>query len=370
MASDIDDPSKWYNTGQALRNPFQWVGRKGAELFDWATETPSVETARAAGAPYEARPSPGLTPEDLRARTSSLADVLTGRVAGSAPSPAELQLRKGLESQLAMANALAASGAGASNPGLAQRTAAFSADRAGSAFNADAAILRAQEQAAAETRLMQLLGGNQNVALGQTGLNDAQSRFAQDLQYDADADRLGTRRKVAAGGVETVGQTAAMMADGGIVAGPTEAMLGEAGPEAVVPLTSPADAALAAMMIDKARKRMATEQMVADALSGSMAPPAGDVDLPPKGPAEASVGGQPRRPAQRGGRGSGFGRMLGELVQRQRMQEAEDRARAMAALAVRLTGGKVHQASAASLDDAAMRGGAMGALASRLTGAR
>ena len=370
MATRITDRygSGELTVGQQAKAIFvdPWV-----DIWNWATETPKVEKARAAGAPYEARPSPGLTPDELRGRTSSFADVLAGRVAGSAPSPAELQLRKGLESQLAMANALAASGAGASNPGLAQRTAAFSADRAGSAFNADAAILRAQEQAAAETRYMQLLGGNQNVALGQTGLNDAQSRFAQDLQYQADADRLGTRRKVAAGALDTTGTVLTKMADGGIVAEPTEAVLGEAGrPEAVVPLTSPADAALAAMMIDKARKRMATEQMAADALSGSMAPPSGDVDPPPKGPAEASVGSQPRRPAQRGGRGSGFGRMLGELVQRQRMQEAEDRARAMAALAVRLTGGKVHQASAASLDDAAMRGGAMGALASRLTGAR
>ena len=279
---------------------------------------------------------------EIRRRNLALADLIERRVRGEAPSAAEGQLRKGMEAQVAAANALAASGAGASNPGLAQRQAMLSGQRAMGDFNADAAILRAQEQAAAEGRLAALLGVEQQAALGVSGLNEGARRFERGLEYDQAAAAQKADRARLAGGFETGGELLNLnrggggggmdlsggyvnpnpmvwhggkrvpadsiaWADGGIAAEPTVKLIGEAGPEAVVPLTSPADAALAATMIDRARMRM----------------------------------------------------------------DAEQKARALGMLATRLTGGgKVHRAPAARLDDAAMRGGAMGALAARLTEGR
>lgn len=241
---------------------------------------------------------PSLPGDELRRRTGGLADTMEARIRGEGTSPAELQMRAGLDRQRAMAESLAQSGAGAYNPGLARRQALRAQGEAGAQFNADAGILRAQEQAAAEGRLATLLGQNTNAATDAYRI--ASDRYAAKKQREANSK---------AAVLDTAGTVLLpQLGHGGIVAEPTEAMLGEAGrPEAVIPLTSPADAALAATMIDRARMRM----------------------------------------------------------------DAEQKARALAMLATRLTGGgKVHRAPAARLDDAAMRGGAMGALAARLTEGR
>ncbi len=233
--------------------------------------------------------------------TNDLIATMQGRVAGTAPSPAELQMRAGLDRQRAMAESLAHSGAGAYNPGLARRQALRAQGEAGAQYNADAGILRAQEQAAAESRLAALLGQGQVQGRFERGLDQAQ--FNQDQQRN---------RNFWAGVVETAATVSGLpkagarpMAYGEIVAGPTQALIGEGGrPEAVIPLTSPADAALAARMIEKARMRI----------------------------------------------------------------DAEQRARALAMLATRLTEGKVHRGSAAGVGEAGQAGARMGDYATMITG--
>lgn len=305
------------------------------ELFGAKTPQQKRDIA-AAGRGADERAAPELTPGELAANIA-LRNTLQGRVAGTAPSPAELQMRAGLDRQLAGINAAAASGSGASNPGLALRQALFAGQNAGSAFNQDAAILRAQEQAAAEGRLASLLGMNQGAALNSRGLNDARSWFDharadKQASDDAAATAAVTGTVLNIGGALVGGPAGSAigsalkgdspgsgvhygsgpitfdtgapyepmvpnngpysagpvyvppndyynlsarstggnpisgyspMADGDILTKPTKILAGESGPEAVVPLTSPADAALAAQMIERARAKKRIEAMAA-----------------------------------------------------------------------------------------------------------
>ena len=281
------------------------IGALGGGLYGLFSDDPEPFVPNEA---VGARPSAGIGAEELRRRHLALADTLEARVRGEGVSPAELQMQRGLAQQLAGINAMAASGAGAANPGLALRQSLYAGGQAQRGFNEDAAILRAQEQAAAESRLAAHLGQNQSAAANQAALNDTMLRFERGIAYDQASRDKQAERDMLAAGFETGGTLLNLnrnnlskanqssqyhLADGGIVTGPTRAVVGEGGrPEAVVPLTSPADAALAARMIEKARMRMA----------------------------------------------------------------AEDQARALAALVGRFeSGGKVHRASAAALQDAAER---------------
>ncbi len=335
--------------GAALSMPFKKFGGWLGEQFGGLTPQEKRDIA-AGGSKFDNRGIPEFAPGDLAANTS-LRNTLQGRVAGTAPSPAELQMRAGLDRQLAGINAAAASGSGASNPGLALRQALFAGQNAGSAFNQDSGILRAQEQAAAEGRLASLLGMNQGTALNSRGQNDARSVNAQAVALQmanqaaqARAALTGTVLNVAGGlvagpvgsgissalkggggtglpagyepmaanGGPSAGQVYAApnqtvpwaqnytppaeqatwlgysggagmqltpptyptnmklglpnskftFADGGFLTQPTQILAGEAGPEAVVPLTSPQDAALAAQMIERARQKKAAAVLI------------------------------------------------------------------------------------------------------------
>ena len=274
------------------------VGALGGGLYGLFSDDPGAE-------PIE---QSTLPPEELRQRNLALADLLTGRVAGKAPSPAELQMARGLSREVDSIRSAAMSGAGAVNPALAQRQALYAGQRAMSEFNEDAAILRAQEQAAAESRLAQLLGSQ--VAIDQNRIDWEQKRALLEQQRDRDIqagmletggellvanrqggggaaaspaaiappaplggarfntleDALGRptapwRYKSGSGYRDVYSNPISGYEDGGIVAGPTEALIGEGKyPEAVIPLTSPTDAALAKLMIQKSRQRMAAEE--------------------------------------------------------------------------------------------------------------
>jgi len=300
--------------GKAFSNfwdkPTTWLAEKAGMRL-----TPEeLRRIEGAGKQYDDRGVPEYTAGEIAANTA-LRKVMEGRVAGTAASPAELQMQAGLARQLAGINAAAASGSGASNPGLALRQALFSGQAAGSAFNQDAAILRAQEQAAAEARLAGLLGQNQGAALQSRGMNDVRAQNAQNLQANIANQQRAARAQfsgavLGAGGsglallngrgggggsgapdidfgsgdaVPTLlgdlrpvtlptetssrpwGQNpyalvpSRALADGDIVTRPTRAIVGEEGPEAVVPLKTPADAAMAAFLIRRAREKQEAE---------------------------------------------------------------------------------------------------------------
>lgn len=122
-------------------------------------------------------------------RAGSL-DMLRGAAMGTAPSAADLQMQNALGRAQAGAYSMAQSIPGAS-PGMAMRMAQQQAGGLGLQYAQQAAMLRAKEQEQARQAFMQALmgyggqqlgiaGANQNAAMQQTGLNDAQFRFAMD----------------------------------------------------------------------------------------------------------------------------------------------------------------------------------------------
>lgn len=130
---------------------------------------------------------------EIRARQMGLADTLLQRIAGEAPSPAELQAREGIAQAVANARSLAA-GATSGNRALANKQAMDVAAGLGQKANADAAILRAQEGQAAENSLGQVLGTGRTQDIGlatsQAGLDQGAStenlRAALETQKQVD----------------------------------------------------------------------------------------------------------------------------------------------------------------------------------------
>lgn len=117
----------------------------------------------------------------FRAGQQGLVDVLQRRVAGQAPSAAEMQLQRGGQQALAAQMAAAASQRGAP-AGLVARQLGRGVAATQQDVNQQAAILRAQEQQAAEAQLAGVLQGargqDQNLALQQAQM-DLQNRIAQ-----------------------------------------------------------------------------------------------------------------------------------------------------------------------------------------------
>ncbi len=121
---------------------------------------------------------------------------------GQTPSPAELQMRQGMDQAVNQAGALGASARGI-NPALAARLTQLSQAKMTQGLNQDAGILRAQEQQGA----MGMLGNElQSVRTGQMG----------NEQIRANAyENSATRRANLAGGLMSGGANMAMMAGGG-----------------------------------------------------------------------------------------------------------------------------------------------------------
>lgn len=119
-----------------------------------------------------------------------LAGQLQQRAAGAAPSVAENQLRQGMDAQIAAQHAQAASATGLS-PGAAARLAANNIAGAQQATNAQAATLRAGEQAQAEQSLGQVLAGarGQDVSGAQLGLQAGTANQQAELQNRAQMDQ-------------------------------------------------------------------------------------------------------------------------------------------------------------------------------------
>lgn len=111
----------------------------------------------------------------FRAGQTNLINALQATANGTGgPSPADLQLRQGLDAQIAAQRAQAASATGLS-PGAASRLAANNIAGAQQATNAQAGIQRAGEQMQAQQTLGQLLSGARGQDIGTAQFNAGQT---------------------------------------------------------------------------------------------------------------------------------------------------------------------------------------------------
>lgn len=200
----------------------------------------------------------------------NLAQRLQQQMSG-ADSMSQLQLRQATDQNLAQQRSLAAS-ASPQNAAMAQRLAMQNAGNINQGYGQQAAMLGIQERNAAADTLGGLAGQargqtlqnnqfNANAQLQSRGINDAaqQSDYNRMLQnsgmqmsgnmgYEANqtarrGQDLNVPNDPSVGDRILSGLTTAApiiakaaMADGGVVTQPTHALIGEAGPEAVVPL--------------------------------------------------------------------------------------------------------------------------------------
>lgn len=101
---------------------------------------------------------------------------------GQGPSVAEQQLGQGMEQALAQQLALAASQRGGGNVGLQQRQLAENQANVAQNVNAQAALLRAQENQANQQLMMQGLGLQSQVGQSQQGLDQAMAQAVMQQQ--------------------------------------------------------------------------------------------------------------------------------------------------------------------------------------------
>jgi hypothetical protein len=144
-------------------------------------QTPLAQAAQAGSATIDQTQG-----NQSRGQLEALAQALTARSQGRAPSLAELQMNQGLSSAISAQRAQAASARGVS-PGMAQRLAAQGIASAQADIAGQGAMLRAAEQAQTEQALGGLLSGMRaqdlGVATSQAGLqqqtNLANAGFTQ-----------------------------------------------------------------------------------------------------------------------------------------------------------------------------------------------
>jgi hypothetical protein len=221
-----------------------------------------------AGQAYGAqnRQAPQAADSSFRGDQQALVDRLRGQMNGQ-DSLSALQLRDATDQNIAQQRAQAAS-ASPGNAAMMQRLAAQNIGRMNQGYGAQAAQLGIQERNAAANALagvaqgargqdlqhnqfnagaqLQQRGMNDAYAQGMTGLNlgNAQGQLAGSMGYEGQqtarrGQDLGQpvqpanweRLVSAAGSVAPF-----FMARGGVVTQPTHAIVGEAGPEAIIPL--------------------------------------------------------------------------------------------------------------------------------------
>lgn len=204
----------------------------------------------------------------FRGYQNDLASRLMGQVNGQ-DSMANLALRQSTDQNIAQQRSMAA-GAAPGNSAMAQRMAMQNIGNINQGFGSQAAMLGIQERNAAANSLAGLSGQargqdlqnnqfNAGAQMQQTGMNDqaaaqarqqelanAQLRQQGNLAYEQNnTQRYGIDKAVpqqpsnfdriigAAGAVAPF-----LLAEGGVVTKPTEAIVGEAGPELVMPIGS------------------------------------------------------------------------------------------------------------------------------------
>lgn len=129
--------------------------------------------------------------DQTRGQQQGLIQNYQDQISGQAPSIAQQQLFQGQQNNMKNALALSASGRGRVNPGLAQRN-LLNSNAAGMAdTNAQAALLRAQEQQAAQQGLSGLLGNMRGQDMSQS---QNQATLNQQIEFANQAARQQQRQ--------------------------------------------------------------------------------------------------------------------------------------------------------------------------------
>lgn len=192
FTSQGDDPATAMAKAQQYDSTFRATpAQLASRNFD-----PTMDAALAQGATAFGQS------QNVAAQQQALADALRARAEGrGGPSVAELQLRQGFDRNAALASGLVASQRGIS-PGLAARLGANAQGTANAQAAQQAAILRAQEQQAAQAALAQALAAQRSGDLNQQQLaagmfgsagSLAGQQRGQDLQNQMEAQRLNAQ---------------------------------------------------------------------------------------------------------------------------------------------------------------------------------
>jgi hypothetical protein len=263
------------------------IGDGLGDLTGWLTDRPGGPTSDAAAADrnnfitpggadranrlndlaagYGNRAAPTAQDSAFRGDQAALISRLRGQMNGE-QSLSNLQLRGATDGNIAQQRSLAAS-ATPGNAAMMQRVASQNIGRMNQGFGHQAAMLGIQERNAAANALGAVAGQgrqqdndlsrfNASAQLQQTGLNDQAAGNARGQELaNAELRQRGnmgyeqneTQRRGQDLGVPTqpanwerlvgaAGAVIPLLAKGGVVTQPTQAIIGEAGPEAVIPL--------------------------------------------------------------------------------------------------------------------------------------
>lgn len=166
------DMGQWRSNMGQLRDQFGELATNAQNR-----QAPTMQAASMNAASMNGAMMDPAQQEQFRQMQMQNAQGLMAQAQGQGgPSPAELQMRAGLDRQVSAANAMAASQRGVS-PGMAMKMAMDAQNQAGLQTNQNAAVLRAQEQQQAQNALGQILTG----ARGQDiGFAAQQAGFDQD----------------------------------------------------------------------------------------------------------------------------------------------------------------------------------------------
>ncbi|MCP4948851.1 MAG: hypothetical protein GY923_15245 [Aestuariibacter sp.] len=129
----------------------------------WIDDTPNTTAMEAQSARIDTEKQ-----DELRQRQLFLADALRDQMAGEGPSVAQMQMQKGLDRSIAGARSVAMSDPRI-NPAMANRMAMAAQENLALQGNQQAAMLRAQEQMAAQQQMGALLAGARGQDIGLAG---------------------------------------------------------------------------------------------------------------------------------------------------------------------------------------------------------
>jgi hypothetical protein len=169
--------------GTLYKDPYREANLK--KLEDEKARLASQQAFLAAQQPIDLSQS-----QEIRAKQMGLADTLQNRVSGNVPSVAEQQLQRGYEQALKNNLAQSATLRGNVNAGSAQRALLNANNQNLADTNGQAAILRAQEQQAAEQNLGNLLSNTRGQDYTQSA---AQAQLNQQIELANQAARQGQR---------------------------------------------------------------------------------------------------------------------------------------------------------------------------------
>lgn len=216
--ADMSDPGRFAAMSQSMQNrqgvnlpQFSVAGTANPEIYEMRRQNApqiydpgSVQQARTFNAQQYDVDKTQIDPyagqgdyenyQGIRAKNVSVMNAVKERAMGTGgPSPAELQMKQGQDRAVAQQAALAASG-GQMDSAMARRQAMLGAASIGQRTASDTALLRANEQIAAQNTFGGLANAQQSADLNARGqsFGQAQARAANDWQQNMAAAQFGS----------------------------------------------------------------------------------------------------------------------------------------------------------------------------------